>query len=129
MGDVYGHCAMHTVKILKFKRYDSFREVFFDSDELAPCRDALRTAGLSMDLSKFDLGQGKLVVPNVQLAIQAMIAIRLRQIHGIILRKSDVVVSADMEGTVRSLVMKNPATMRKNQHVTNEPGELLDVSL
>jgi hypothetical protein len=129
MGNVYGHCPMHTVKILKFKRYEGFRELFFDSEELAACRDALRTAGLSMDLSQSDLGQGKLVVRDVELAAQAMIAIRLRQIHGIILRKSDVVVSADMEGIVRSLVMANPATMKKNQHVTNEPGEMLDVSL
>ena len=60
--------------------------------------------------------------------MQAIIAIRLRIIQGKTLRKSDVIVSADMESTVRSLVMANPATLRKNLHVKNEPGELLDVS-
>jgi hypothetical protein len=125
---VYGSCAMHMVKILQFKRYDGFRELFFDSADLAPCRNALRTVGFSMDLSELNLGQGKLVVSDVELARQVLDAIRLRQIQGKILRKSDVVVSADMEGIVRSLVMANPATMKKNQHVNNEPGELLDLS-
>ena len=59
---------MHVVKILKFKRYEGFRELFFDSEELAPCRDALSAAGLSMDLSQLDCGQGKLVVRDVELA-------------------------------------------------------------
>jgi hypothetical protein len=125
--EVYCIRAIHTVKILQFKRYEAFRELFFDSEELAPCRDALSAAGLSMDLSQFDLGQGKLVVRDVQLARRAMTAIHLRLINGKVLRKSDVVVSADMERTVRLLVMKNPATLRKNQHVRNEPGELIDL--
>jgi hypothetical protein len=124
---VYGSAAMRVVKLLRFKRYDDFRAVFFESAELAPCRDALRAAGLSMDLTEANLGGGKLVVHDVELARQALDALRLRQIQGKILRKSDVVVSAEMERLVRSLVMANPATLRKNQHVLNEPGELLDL--
>jgi hypothetical protein len=58
-----------------------------------------------------------------------MVFIRLRLIEGKVLRKSDVVVSADMEEAVRTLVLGNPLTLRKNQHVLNEPGELLDVAL
>jgi hypothetical protein len=121
---IFGKRAI-LVKILEVKRYDNFRELFFESVELAPCRDALSAAGLSMDLSQFDLGQGKLVVRDVELARQAMVAIRLRMNQGHMLRKNDVVVSTDMEPIVRDLVMNNPATMRKNQHVKNEPGELL----
>jgi hypothetical protein len=124
---VYGSCAMHVVKILKFKRYDDFRALFFDSEDLKQCRDTLRAAGLSMDLSEVNLGQGKLVVTDIEVAQQVLFAIRLRQIRGRTLRKSDIVVSADLERVVRSLVMNNPATSRKNQHVTNEPGELVDL--
>jgi len=124
---VYGNLTMDSVKILRFKRYEDFVKLFFDSDDLAPCREALSAAGLSMDLTKLKLGPGKLVVQDVELAKQAVQALRLRQIQGKKLRCSDVVVSADLEGFVRSLVLSNPATMRKNQHVTNEPGELLDL--
>jgi hypothetical protein len=105
---VYGSCAVPIVKILKFKRHDKFADLFFGSDDLAPCRATLETAGLSMDLSKMNLGLRKLVVSDPELARQTVDALRLRQIQGKPdLRIYDVVVSADWEEAVLFRVLSS----------------------
>ena len=50
------------VTILRFKRFDKFRQVFLEGTEFKECRDALEANGFSMDLAEYGLGLGKLIV-------------------------------------------------------------------
>ena len=47
------------VSIISFRRFDRFRKIFLESPEL---RDALMTAGFTIDLRRYGLGAGKLFV-------------------------------------------------------------------
>lgn len=122
---VFGNFTAIGVKILTFKRFDNFGPLFAESEDLAVCRDGLVAVGFSMDLLSCGLGPGKLVVPS---GIAAYVMENLRERHrsGKILKRVDVVVSADWEPVVRCLVKNNPATSNSNP-VKNEPGEILHV--
>ena len=45
------------VKILHYKKCTNFRQLFVQSPELQPCRDALAEAKVSMDLTDAELGR------------------------------------------------------------------------
>ena len=52
------------IQLLRFRRYDDFRHIFLQSEAWRDCRRALAEEGLSMDLSIYGLGPGKLVVES-----------------------------------------------------------------
>ena len=104
------------MKILRFRRHDGFRELFLSHEAFSTCRDELEKAGLSIDLSSKNLGNGKLVVPDPELAKLAIIAIKSlgRQLGRSPLVFSDVIVSSDMEKTVRFVAATNKVRDREN---------------
>ena len=57
----HGHVV---IQLLRFRRYDDFRHIFLQSEAWRECRRALAEEGLSMDLSIYGLGPGKLVVES-----------------------------------------------------------------
>ena len=49
------------VEILRFQRFERFREIMGRSEELAACRAQLEEAGYDVDLSSAGLGPGKIL--------------------------------------------------------------------
>jgi hypothetical protein len=150
---VFGEVPLRPcVKLLVFKRYDGFGELFLQSNELAPCRHALAEENLSMDLYDLGLGPGKLVTKDRQIAREVVDFLRAKHtiidgkifvpIRIIVLESGKlevseeqttldnrcVIVTADMEKAVRALVKSNEATTNMNL-VVNEPGAVLDLDI
>jgi len=102
--EVYGELTPphrdEAVRLLRFNRFERFRETLLESPELRACRDDLQRNGLSADMNEYELGAGKLFV---QPSLAASIIDALRR-EGIQLRAGDVVVSSAFEGVVRELV-------------------------
>jgi hypothetical protein len=84
-------------------RHDHFKHIFLERDELLGCREALGLVGLSMDLCTQDIGPAKLVV-SADIAWQVVGALVQLKEGGRQFNCRHVVVSADLEDTVKNLV-------------------------
>lgn len=103
-----------TVKILSYMRFDNFRQALLECPELALCRNAMATAGVSADLAEHGLGPGKMFVH----ADQAWAVLQQLVQRGQMTRCSDVIVSWEYELLVRDLIRHHsPRAACREPHV------------
>jgi hypothetical protein len=105
--EVFGkESASDSVQILKFRRFDRFREALLESDALEECRADLRKQGISADLTAHALGPGKLFVAP-ELALPAIISLhKLVEQRGKDMMQSEVVVSGDFVELVKREIQR-----------------------
>lgn len=107
-GATFPKLGNNQVKIISFNRFDCFRELLLEGEELESCRRALTGRGFSPDLGIYELGSGKMFV-QAGLAESVLAALALRTGPG--LKCTDVVVSSEFEPIVKLAVRQ--ATTRK----------------
>jgi len=109
----------NSVVLLRFQRFDKFREILFENPYLAAVRENLENEGFSVDLGSTDLGPAKLLV-RADLAWRVMRALERRCRHmSERLKIPDVVVSAEFKAIVIEEVRKqsprkNPVLLEEN---------------
>jgi len=112
-----------SVVIIRFQRYDRFRDIIINNEELAACRNQLEQAGFSVDLGSTELGPAKLLV-RADLAWRVIMALRWRssdqQENKLCLR--DVVVSQELKAVLLEEVSR--LAKRANPVVREETLEL-----
>merc|ERR1712232_106048 len=101
-----------TIWVLRWARFDCFRESLLESDMLKSHREALATQGVNADLSVHKLGLGKLFVPS-ELGVPALFAIhKLVRERGHTLMQSEVIVTSGLEPFVTAAI--DQGASRKN---------------
>merc|ERR1712048_1428620 len=91
------------VVLLRFRRFDRFRQIIVQNPELALCRDQLETLGFSSDLANYGFKYGNLLV-QPDLAWQTINALFWGRFE---LRSSDIVVSQELKAIVLEEVLKH----------------------
>lgn len=116
--EVYGELAPprrdERVKLLRFNRFERFREALLENAELQACRMDLERHDFSPDLHQHGLGPGKMFV-QPQLAHGVLASLRER---GERLRAGDVVVSRAFEAMVLEAVRRREGV--RAAYVMNE---------
>lgn len=111
-----------SISILRFRRFNGFREALLDGDLLKPCREALSQVSVKTDLVSHGLGPGKLLVKQDQ-AWPAIYALtRLVKKRGRPLMQSEVVLTHCLEPLVMEAIEQ--ASKRFNPVVQRTPLDL-----
>ena len=71
----------NSVVLLRFQRFDKFREILFENPNLAAVRENLENEGFSVDLGSTDLGPAKLLVSQKVRQLLMMQMRPLQQLH------------------------------------------------
>lgn len=104
--EVYGELTPprrdETVKLLRFNRFEGFREALLEAPELRACRMDLERHNFSADLNAHGLGAGKMFVqPQLATNVLAILGTTYRS-----LRAGDVIVSRAFECMVLEAVRR-----------------------
>jgi len=112
-----------SVSILRFQRFDGFRDIITENPELAACREQLEQSGYSVDLASMGLGPAKLFVrPELAWRVVHALALLCRE-RSMPLRSTEVIVNQEFKPIVLEAVrLRSPR--RPNPLVHEEPLEL-----
>lgn len=112
-----------SVEILRFQRFDAFREIITENPELAACREQLEQSGYSVDLASMGLGPAKLLVrPELAWRVVQALALRCRE-RSMPLRITEVIVNQEFKPIVLEAVRLRS---RRGNPLVHE--ELLELS-
>eukprot|EP00928_Gymnodinium_smaydae_P067204 TRINITY_DN50144_c0_g1_i1.p1 TRINITY_DN50144_c0_g1~~TRINITY_DN50144_c0_g1_i1.p1 ORF type:complete len:422 (-),score=27.05 TRINITY_DN50144_c0_g1_i1:113-1300(-) len=123
--EVFGELAPPSrdeyVKLLRFNRFDKFREALLESAELKPCRDALTSIGVSCNLGDTgSLGRGA-GMPFVQAEFAAQVISTLARTFSKGLLARDIIVSHAFEYSVLEAIRRRenvrPTFLREERNV------------
>jgi hypothetical protein len=114
-----------TVELLRFQRFDRFRDIINTNPELASCRKELVHAGYDIDLGVCNLGAGKLLV-RAGLAQRSISALHhLCVTRGHMTKASEVAVSSELKQVLLEQVERSAPRMNKFTSETLKLGPLI----
>ena len=92
------------VVLLLFRRFDNFKSLLMESEQLRPCREALAMHNFNPELSQHGLGGGKMFVCP-ELAIDTIVELRMKEVvDGRRLLAGHIAVSTEYEQVVMDVI-------------------------